>query len=286
MLADNSVSGDVTKQLFSGSNEPESEGQQAPYALPPAIGPHFREALARSPLGAAAHALAPAVAPVAGPVMGAANKYGITQQIGNAVAPGMGSVWGDMSKFDKPSKNMVTGRSDFSNAGPPKDLQEFLYRLAHMESGGNPTAVAKCPPGVKCTASGAFQYTDPTWNNRYGYTRAKDAPLDIQYKAAQEDMVNRLQHHNGDLPASALTHLLGADGVAKMLKKPELLFKPLGGGNGNTTPISYLSGLLSKPVVDSWVASLHGKNAHEDMKSSAPYNLPANAVTELAKAPQ
>jgi len=269
------------KSLFASANEPEDatsdnaedDSGPTPYGLPgmPAaaqgagIGPHFREALARSPLGALARAATPAVAPVA-PILRTAAQYGM-----DAVQPGVSAIADRAGLFDKPGGK----RGDFMEAGPPKNRDEYLYRLAHYESKGNPAA-----HNPKSTASGAFQYTDDTWGNYGGYKSALHAPMEVQYKRASEDLDKRLAHNNGDLVATTLTHFLGSKGLQKVLSKPELMFRPVNRENGGTTPYDYASGILGRGVADKWLADIHQKNGAVVEAHQNPYNLPANGMAD------
>jgi hypothetical protein len=53
-------------------------------------------------------------------------------------------------------------------------------------------------PDPNSTASGAYQYTDATWNGYGGYTKAMLAPPAVQDQKFREDIANRILHYNGN----------------------------------------------------------------------------------------
>jgi LysM repeat protein len=54
--------------------------------------------------------------------------------------------------------------------------------IIQCESGGNPTIEN---PSPRSTASGLFQFTDPTWRSVGGIGRAKDASVEEQHRRAE-----------------------------------------------------------------------------------------------------
>lgn len=62
----------------------------------------------------------------------------------------------------------------------------------------------------KSSASGAYQYTDSTWNGYGGYNKAALAPPHIQDQKFQEDINNRLQTFGGDPYKAIAAHYLPA----------------------------------------------------------------------------
>lgn len=231
----------VNKSLSgSSANEPEST---APRGMQ--MGPRFR-ALA-SNLGVALDGIVPGVGTVA-----------------NAA---LGRVAGPVQPSGK--------RSDFTDADAPQNFEEYAQRLAHYESHGNATAA-----NPHSTASGLYQYTDPTWGNFGGYRRAMDAPPDVQTQKFKQDFANRLAHNNGDLVATTGTHFLGAKGFQKVMDDPTKLFQPVNAANRDTTPYSYLSGILGRNVVDKWLADRHINLGSQVTSAKQAYNLPANGAFE------
>lgn len=76
------------------------------------------------------------------------------------------------------------------------------------ESTNNYQAVNRERPGN--TASGAYQYTDSTWNNYGGYPKAALAPPAVQDRRFHEDIVRRLAAFGGDPYKAIAAHYLPA----------------------------------------------------------------------------
>lgn len=62
----------------------------------------------------------------------------------------------------------------------------------------------------KSSASGAYQYTDSTWNNYGGYPKAALAPPAIQDQRFRDDIVHRLATYGGDPYKAIAAHYLPA----------------------------------------------------------------------------
>lgn len=77
--------------------------------------------------------------------------------------------------------------------------------IREKESSDNYQAV-----NPKSTASGAYQYTDSTWNGYGGYSKAALAPPAIQDRKFQEDIHNRLAKFGGDPYKAIAAHYLPA----------------------------------------------------------------------------
>jgi hypothetical protein len=93
-------------------------------------------------------------------------------------------------------------RPDDSSAGMAKTLTKIIKA---RESTDNYQAV-----NPKSSASGAYQYTDSTWNNYGGYPKAALAPPAVQDQRFREDIVHRLATYDGDPYKAIAAHYLPA----------------------------------------------------------------------------
>jgi hypothetical protein len=98
-----------------------------------------------------------------------------------------------------------------SDAAMSKSIQEVLATIRTRESGGNYQAQA---PGS--SASGAYQFIDSTWQSltkKYGigqeYTKAKDAPPEIQDSVAAKYVEEILKKNGGDVSKVPLVWYTG-----------------------------------------------------------------------------
>lgn len=91
-----------------------------------------------------------------------------------------------------------------------KDLPlEALVELQRKaESSGRYNVLNKEKKGN--TASGAYQYTDATWNNYGGYPKAMLAPKEVQDRRFREDIAARVNRHQGDVFRTIAAHYLPA----------------------------------------------------------------------------
>lgn len=80
----------------------------------------------------------------------------------------------------------------------------ILQTIRTLESGGRYDAQA---PGS--SASGAYQFINSTWNNFGGYTRAVDAPPEIQDGKAVESVTAILAANNNDVSAVPVVWYIG-----------------------------------------------------------------------------
>jgi len=80
--------------------------------------------------------------------------------------------------------------------------------IRQHESGGNYAAINHDQPGN--TASGAYQYTDPTWAGYGGYRSAALAPRAVQDQRAQADVAASLKRYGGDAFKAIAHHYLPA----------------------------------------------------------------------------
>ena len=83
------------------------------------------------------------------------------------------------------------------------EIQAILATIRTLESSGNYQAQAR-----GSTASGAYQFIDGTWNGYAGYTRAADAPPEVQDAKAATMVLNILERF-ADVSAIPVTWYIG-----------------------------------------------------------------------------
>lgn len=89
--------------------------------------------------------------------------------------------------------------------GIAKTLTQIIKQ---KESTNNYQAINRQRKGN--TASGAYQYTDATWNGYGGYPKAALAPPEVQDRRFKEDIMHRLQVFGGDPYKAIAAHYLPA----------------------------------------------------------------------------
>jgi hypothetical protein len=99
--------------------------------------------------------------------------------------------------------NQQTGEQE----GPVK-LADLIHWQRKAESSGNYTALNRERKGN--TASGAYQYTDATWNGYGGYKKALYAPKEVQDRRFAEDIAKRYKSFGGDPFKTIAAHYLPA----------------------------------------------------------------------------
>ena len=95
-----------------------------------------------------------------------------------------------------PQSSVVPFRPNPNAPTPPISVQQLTDLMRKNESSGNYTALNRQDPGN--TASGAYQYTDSTWNGYGGYAKAMLAPKEVQDRKFAEDMHARYLKFGGD----------------------------------------------------------------------------------------
>jgi hypothetical protein len=147
---------------------------------------------------------------------------------------------GNVVPFRATNPNFKPGAAPLVGQDLTIDQLTDLQRKA--ESSGNYQALNREKPGN--TASGAYQYTDRTWNNYGGYPKAMLAPREVQDKRFAEDIANRVNKYNGDLFKAIADHYLPAQA-----NSPELWSEPakvrVGKGSVTVGPVAnYLRHVL------------------------------------------
>lgn len=90
----------------------------------------------------------------------------------------------------------------------PITLADITAWQRKAESSGNYSALNRERKGN--TASGAYQYTDSTWNGYGGYNKALYAPPEVQDKRFAEDIAARYHKYGGDPFKTIAAHYLPA----------------------------------------------------------------------------
>ena len=127
----------------------------------------------------------------------------------------------------------------------PANTQLTLGQITDIvragESSNNYQALNKEKVGN--TASGAYQYTDRTWNGYGGYAKAMLAPREVQDRRFAEDVANRHKKYRGDVFKIIADHYLPA-----AANNPAQWSQPYKLQNGQTVrPVAtYIRHILSK----------------------------------------
>lgn len=116
----------------------------------------------------------------------------------------------------------------------PVDVERILARIRNKESGGNYTA-----QNAYSTASGAYQFTDPTWGRYGGYAKARLAPASVQDEKARANVNYFLNKYNNILESVPASWYVG-----NYRGHGNLNYMPPGRGNRETV----------QQYVDEWLA--------------------------------
>lgn len=158
----------------------------------------------------------------------------------NAMQPGQGNVvpFRAYSPYDGTDRvNRVA-----PIVGKDIPIEKLVDIQRRAESSGNYQALNTEKKGN--TASGAYQYTDRTWNNYGGYPKAMLAPKEVQDRRFAEDIAKRVNKYNGDLFKAIAAHYLPAfaDDPSKWREPQKIRVK---GGTVTVRPVeTYLRHVL------------------------------------------
>lgn len=151
-----------------------------------------------------------------------------------------------------PARTRPLGKAPIVGRDLP--LEELVKIQRAAESTNNYTALNKEKPGN--TASGAYQYTDRTWNNYGGYPKALLAPKAVQDRRFMEDIQARVKRYDGDVFKAAAEHYL-----PKYAGSPDTWDKPQRIGNQTVKPVAWylkervFRGTPFEEQVDAYIAA-------------------------------
>jgi hypothetical protein len=173
-----------------------------------------------------------------------------------SVAPALASVYGG----SLPPPRTVGGngfgvRPDVSH----DELVDYLLpKFRAAESSGNYQAQRKDYDREKNmnTASGAYGYTDSTWNNYKGFPRAKDAPPEIQDERMRADLMHSIARFGGDPFKAVANHFYPA-----RASNPASWSQPVSSNPDAMTVADYLSKVLPPNRVQTYLASAKGASS-------------------------
>lgn len=141
-------------------SSPSPMGGGSPMGSPASLGPPAAPVMAQAPMNPS-----PMGAPAA-PSVGQ-NGFGLHPDVSHE----------DLANYLLPKFKDVESSGDYKN---------YIGK-----SGGKPQDPGK-------TASGAYGYTNGTWNNHGGYARAMDAPPEVQDARMKQDISSSLARFGGD----------------------------------------------------------------------------------------
>lgn len=127
-----------------------------------------------------------------------------------------------------PKSNTLPRTGSIPRVGEGITLAQLTDLQRAAESSGNYQALNRERKGN--TASGAYQYTDGTWNNYGGYAKALLAPREVQDRRFAEDVARRVEKYDGDMFKALAEHYLPIQA-----NRPELWRDPATFRAGNRT---------------------------------------------------
>lgn len=233
----------------------------APSDAPQSMGPRFQALAESSGMAQHARSMAPAlsaamseVAPTATAAAGA--------MVAASNAPSFGRFKTYLSKYQGSKKR------DFSDAGPPENMDDLSARVAMRESNGEFSA--KNPYS---SAHGAFQYTHSTWGGHGGFDSADQAPPEMQYNRFVTDMAGAIKRNGGSVPVGILSQFEGEGAAKKLLKDPSKLYSAPGTHNGSETGYKRVRSILGAPTADAWVSDHNSKLANAQNMLQSVHNV-------------
>jgi hypothetical protein len=151
------------------------------------------------------------------------------------------------------NRNYFISPTDMGVAQPDTSTQTLLTNLLKSkESSNNYQAV-----NPKSSASGAYQYTDSTWNGYGGYSKAALAPAAVQDAKFAQDIAHRLSAYGNDPYKAIVAHYLPA-----LANEPEKWVHPFRVGGRTVQPaLSYLKYVVKGSPLEAGLADYlsHGK---------------------------
>jgi hypothetical protein len=156
------------------------------------------------------------------PMANLSQAIGFAKQLGESAAKAAKYIPG-------PIGNVANAVSQASST--PQSLNADAPTLVNLikqhESGGNYSALNT----EGSTASGAYQYTDPTWGRYGGYSRAALAPRQVQDQRALLDVTANLAKYGNDPFKAIAAHYLPV-----VANDPALWAHPYRLANGKFVP--------------------------------------------------
>jgi hypothetical protein len=230
---------------------PRSSGMPSPAPMP-----------AAAPMGPYANPQALGFTPAATTQIPVAHAPPYSQQPNRMV----GGDFANVASNEAPSKPMGLGQNGFGihpDVGHTDIVDYLLPKFRSAESSNN--YQAQHPQYPKFTASGAFGYTDGTWNHFQGYPRAKDAPPEVQDTRMREDLLQQLQRFQGDPFKVVANHYYPRHAHdPTQWDKPltDSYGKPITDSNGKPaqTIKEYLQGVLPAERVSKYLAGIANAN--------------------------
>lgn len=119
----------------------------------------------------------------------------------------MGMGRGGTNREAAPQPYVPVPGKDGAPSGPV-GIHDVMNMIKRRESSNNYTALNRESRGN--TASGAYQYTDSTWNGFGGYAKAMLAPPAVQDARFQQDIQDRYHRFGGDPFKVIAAHYLPA----------------------------------------------------------------------------